>query len=81
MPERSEHKPAFADKVPAFGLSRCRKAISCMSIGAFDGDSLANALSAAGLATSAARAAGSQQWYIAGEESLPPSASPCLSII
>ncbi|GAA3071691.1 sarcosine oxidase subunit gamma [Rhizobium viscosum] len=77
MPERPEHKPALADKATVEGsgirLEPLPEGHLLHVIGAFDGDSLANALPTAGLATSTVRAAGYQQWYITGEESLPPS--------
>ncbi len=77
MPERPEHKPALAGKATVEGsgirLEPLPEGHLLHVMAAIDGDSLANALSAAGLATSAARVAGYQQWYITGEESLPPS--------
>jgi len=76
MPERPEHKPALAGKAIVEGsgirLEPLPEGHLLHVMGAIDGDSLANALSAAGLATSAVRQAGYQQWYITGEESLTP---------
>jgi sarcosine oxidase subunit gamma len=77
MPERPEHKPALTGKETVEGsgirLEPLPEGHLLHVMGAIDGDSLINALSAAGLATSAVRQAGYQQWYITGEESLPPS--------
>jgi sarcosine oxidase subunit gamma len=76
MPERPEHKPALTGKETVEGsgirLEPLPEGHLLHVMGAIDGDSLINALSAAGLATSAVRQAGYQQWYITGEESLPP---------
>ncbi|MBW9052687.1 sarcosine oxidase subunit gamma [Rhizobium mesosinicum] len=77
MPERPEHRPALAGKTtvegPGIRLEPLPEGHLLHVVGAIDGDSLASALAAVGLAASSVRPAGYQQWYITGDDSLPPS--------
>lgn len=76
MSERPEHKPALAGKATTEGsgirLEPLPEGHLLHVMGAFDGDTLAESLSAAGLAKSAIQQAGYQQWCVTGDESLPP---------
>jgi sarcosine oxidase subunit gamma len=77
MPDRPDHKPALAgnDIFEGSGirLEPLPEGHLLHVMGDIDRAYLAKSLSAAGLATSAVRQAGYQQWYVTGDESLTPS--------
>jgi sarcosine oxidase, subunit gamma len=74
MPDRPPHKPALAGKPivdrPGLRLEPLPEGHLLHVMGNIDRAGLAKSLTAAGLATSAVRQAGYQQWYVAGDERL-----------
>jgi sarcosine oxidase subunit gamma len=83
MPDRPEHRPVLAGKAalqaPGIRLEPLPEGHLLHVMGAIDADGIAGHLSAAGLEASTIRSAGYRQWFIAGDDILPPSRIAALS--
>ncbi len=83
MPDHPEHRPVLAGKAasqgPGIRLAPLPEGHLLHLMGAIDAEDLAGRLRVAGLGASTIRSAGYRQWFIAGDDVLPPSRIAALS--